>query len=149
MEQAIERDPNYGPALAWAAFCYMRACQDGHSDDPETDGRKAITLARRALQAAADDAGTLANAALVLSYFGEDIGAVMSLADRALALNPSFARGWHVSGVIRLRAGQPDAAIEYIETSLRLSPRGGGHPISPIASRRPDRSNSRWSGFRK
>src|SRR5437764_1762729 len=123
MEQAIERDPNYGPALAWAAFCYMRACQDGHSDDPERDGRKAITLARRALRAAADDAGTLANAALVLSYFGEDIGAVMSLADRALALNPSFARGWHVSGVIRLRAGQPDAAIEYIETSLRLSPR--------------------------
>ena len=59
----------------------------------------------------------------MLSYFGEDIGAVMSLADRALALNPSFARGWHVSGVIRLRAGQPDAAIEYIETSLRLSPR--------------------------
>src|SRR5213079_3217854 len=26
MEQAIERDPQYGPALAWAAFCYMRAC---------------------------------------------------------------------------------------------------------------------------
>src|SRR5207302_3632304 len=39
MEQAIERDPNYGPALAWAAFCYMRACQDGHSEDPERDAR--------------------------------------------------------------------------------------------------------------
>jgi adenylate cyclase len=113
----------------------MRACQDGHSDDPERDGRKAITLARRALQAAADDAGTLANTALVLSYFGEDIGAVMSLADRALALNPSFARGWHVSGVIRLRAGQPDAAIEYIENSLRLSPRArSGWPSLVVGS---------------
>jgi TolB-like protein len=42
---------------------------------------------------------------------------------RALALNPSFARGWNVSGTLRLWAGQPDLAIEHVETSLRLSPR--------------------------
>jgi predicted TPR repeat methyltransferase len=45
------------------------------------------------------------------------------LVDRALALNPSFARGWYVSGLLRLFAGQPGLAIEHIETSLRLSPR--------------------------
>jgi tetratricopeptide (TPR) repeat protein len=43
--------------------------------------------------------------------------------DRALALNPSFARGWYISGILKLWAGQPDAAIERVETSLRLSPR--------------------------
>jgi tetratricopeptide (TPR) repeat protein len=47
----------------------------------------------------------------------------VALVDRALALNPSFARGWHMSGVLRLWAGQPDIAIKRIETSLRLSPR--------------------------
>jgi hypothetical protein len=47
MEQAIEHDPDYGPALAWAAFCHMRACQDGRSEDPEADGRIGIDLARR------------------------------------------------------------------------------------------------------
>ena len=62
--------------------------------------------------------------AVVLSYFGEDIGSTSALVDRALALNPSFARGWHVSGILRLRAGQPHLAIERVETSLRLSPRG-------------------------
>ena len=31
--------------------------------------------------------------------------------------------GWYVSGVLRLFAGQPDLAIEHLETSLRLSPR--------------------------
>jgi hypothetical protein len=36
-----------------------------------------------------------------LAYFGEDIGAMMALVDRALAINPNFARGWHVSGVLR------------------------------------------------
>ncbi len=33
--------------------------------------------------------GHPANAALALAYFGEDIGAMMALVDRALALNPS------------------------------------------------------------
>jgi len=45
---------------------------------------------------------------------------MMALVDRALALNPNYARGWHVSGVLRLRAGQPDIAIEHGEAALRL-----------------------------
>ena len=60
---------------------------------------------------------------IALAYFGEDIGAMMALVDRALALNPNFARGWHISGVLRMWAGQPDIAIEHIEAALRLSPR--------------------------
>jgi hypothetical protein len=40
MEQAIERDPNYGPALAWSAICYMLRCQEGRSEDPDTDSRQ-------------------------------------------------------------------------------------------------------------
>jgi tetratricopeptide (TPR) repeat protein len=72
---------------------------------------------------AGDDPGILANAAQALTYFGEDIGAMTALVDRALALNPSFARGWHINGSLRLWAGQPDIAIEHVEASLRLSPR--------------------------
>jgi adenylate cyclase len=123
LEQAIERDPRYGPALAWAAVCHYRCCLDGSSEKPELDIRKGADLARRALQVASDDPETLANAALALAYFGEDISAMMALVDRALALNPSFARGWHISGTLRLWAGQPEPAIEHIEASLRLSPR--------------------------
>ena len=37
MEQAIPRDPRYGPALAWAAYCYFRLLVDGRSEDPEAD----------------------------------------------------------------------------------------------------------------
>jgi tetratricopeptide (TPR) repeat protein len=59
----------------------------------------------------------------VLAQFGEDIGAMIGLVDRALALNRSFARGWYVSGNLRAWAGQPDIVIEHVETSLRLSPR--------------------------
>ena len=35
MEQAIARDPRYGTALAWAAFCCLRLLLDGRSEDPE------------------------------------------------------------------------------------------------------------------
>jgi adenylate cyclase len=123
LEQAIARDPRYGPALAWAALCCFRLVGDGRSEDPATDRLKGSDFARRALEVAGDDPNILANAALALAYFGEDIGAMMALVDRSLALNPSFARGWNVSSSLRNWAGQPDIAIEHMETSLRLSPR--------------------------
>ncbi|HEX3419470.1 MAG TPA: hypothetical protein VHT21_24180, partial [Stellaceae bacterium] len=122
-EQAVERDPRYGPALALAAFCCVRLLRDGRSKDPAADRLKAADFARRALDAAGDDPDILANAALALAYLGEDIGAMMALVDRALTINPSFACGWHISGTLRLWAGQPDIAIEHIEAALRLSPR--------------------------
>jgi len=123
LEQAIARDPRYGPALAWAAICCVRLLLDGRTEDPAADRLKVTDFARRALEVAGDDPGILANAAQALAYFDEDIGAMMALVNRALTLNPSFARGWAVSGLLRLWAGQLDIAIEHVETSLRLSPR--------------------------
>jgi adenylate cyclase len=84
---------------------------------------KGVNFGRQALQVAAHDPVTTANAVFALAYFGEDIGAMMALLDNALALNPSFARGWHVSGMVRLFAGALDVAIKHAETALCLSPR--------------------------
>jgi adenylate cyclase len=130
LEQAIARDPRYGPALAWAALCCFRLVQTDRSEDREADRLKGIEFARRALEVAGDDPGTLVSAAEALAWFGEDIGAMMALVDRALALNPNYARGWHISGVLRNYAGQPDIAIEHVEAALRLSPRARvGHSL--------------------
>jgi TolB-like protein/class 3 adenylate cyclase len=133
LEQAIAIDRHYGPALSWAAVCHLRLVNDGWAEEPETTGRKGVDLARQALQVGENDPGILTNAAVVLAHFGEDVGAMIGLVDRALALNPSFARGWFLSGVLRLWAGQPDLAIEHLETSRRLSPREHtGVPLSAI-----------------
>jgi len=121
MEQAIERDPGYRPALAWAAVCCLLVT-DRQSGDPEANSRKGVDFARRALEVAGDDPGILANGALALAYFGEDIGAMMALVDRALVFNPNYARGWHISGILRVWAGQADLGIERLEAALRLSP---------------------------
>jgi tetratricopeptide (TPR) repeat protein len=131
LEQAIAIDRHYGLALSWAANCH-RLLQGGWAAAPETNSRKATDLARQALQVAENDPGILVNA-FVLAQFGEDIGAMIGLVDRALAVNPSFARGWIVSSYLRVYAGQHDLAIEHVETALRLSPRERiGTPLAAI-----------------
>jgi adenylate cyclase len=123
LEQAIERDPDFGPALALAVVLHSNLHSNGWGPNPDTNRDRSINFARRALGVAADDPFVLATSAHALAYFGEDIHAAIELVDRALALNPSFARGWVISGWLRLWAGQPEPAIRHLETSLRLSPR--------------------------
>jgi adenylate cyclase len=133
LQHALAIDQNCGPALSLAAMCQMRLVRESWTDEPETATRKGVDLARQALQVAGDDPGILANAAFVLANFGEDIGAMMALIDRALTITPSFSRGWFLSGVLKLWAGQHDLAIEHAETALRLSPRERtGTPLSLI-----------------
>lgn len=123
LEVAITRDPHYGPALAWAAISCFRLLLDNRSEEREIDRARGIEFGRRALEEAGDEPGVLANAALALAYFGEDIDAMSALVDRALALNPNFARGWHIAGLLQIWAGRPDAAIKHLDSALRLSPR--------------------------
>ena len=123
LERGTTRDPDHGPSLALAAICHSRLIMDGRSGNMEADTRNGIDFARRALKVAADDPVVLANVAVPLAYFGEDIGTMIGLVDRALTLSPNYARGWLMSGSLRLWAGQPDTAIEHLETVHRLSPR--------------------------
>jgi len=120
--RAIERDPGYGPAIALAAHCHQRLVSTAAGD--EETARKAVELARRASRVAPEDPEVLAAVAFVLGVLGEDIDMAISLVDRSLGLNPSFARGWFWSGLLSAFAGQPDLAIEHFETFQRLDPRG-------------------------
>jgi len=126
LEQAIAREPRYGPALAQAATYRVDLENYDWADDSdkEKNSRTAIELSRRAVGLAPDDPGVLGRAAMVLGRFGEDIDAALALMDRALALNPSFALAWYWSGWLRLFAGETDLAIQHFETSMRLNPRG-------------------------
>jgi adenylate cyclase len=127
LQRAIGRDPHYNLALALAAQCHNHLHVSGWTDDPELHHRRAVDLARRALRGAGDDPGTLGRVAHALGYSGEDLDAAIALVDRSLELNPSYASGWINSGWLRLWAGQPDLAIEHLETGLRLNPRDRQH----------------------
>jgi tetratricopeptide (TPR) repeat protein len=96
---------------------------NGGTDEPGANRARGIFLARQAVGVAPGDAEVLATAAFEPAYYGEDINTAIGLVDRALELNPSFARGWQRSGWLRLWAGHPDIAIEHFETPLRLNRR--------------------------
>jgi adenylate cyclase len=120
--KALERDQGYGPALVLAAFLHMMLHVNDWSQDPAMSRCAGLDFARRGLRVASDDPYVLAEAGYALAYFGEDINTSIELVDRALALNPSFARGWVISGWLRLWAGQPELALAHLETAQRLSP---------------------------
>jgi TolB-like protein/tetratricopeptide (TPR) repeat protein len=122
LEQAIARDPKFGPALAFAALCHHHLTTIGGAGEPAMHRRAALGYVQRALQAAPSDPTTIAEVAFILGYFGEDIEPALALIDRALEINPSFYRGWGHSGWLRLWAGNLDVAVEHLQTARRLSP---------------------------
>src|SRR5262249_11765580 len=122
LSQATKQDPTYGRALALSAVYHKNLNVSGWPSDPEAPRQKAISLARRAVRNAGDDAATLGKAAWVLGH--EDIDVATALIDRSLQINPSFADGWRWSGWLRLWAGLPDVAVDHFEKCLRLDPRG-------------------------
>jgi len=82
----------------------------------------AVIVIQRVVILGGGTAGTLAANRLQRELGGQ---AAITVVDRALALNPSFERGWRASAWLRLYAGQPDVAVEHIQTAIRLSPRFG------------------------
>jgi TolB-like protein len=123
LDQALERDPHYGPALMGAGLCHMQLYNGGWTDDPEKTRQSGIDLARRAVNADNGDPNVLGGAAHLLGFFGEDLAVAMGMIERSVVLNPSNAWAWSAGGWNRLWIGEPDAAIRHWETALRLSPR--------------------------
>ena len=123
LEQAVERDPRYGMALASLALCHAHGLLNGWVKDAAAARDLTIVWARRALEAAPDDPSTVTSAAGALMNTGENIETLKRLVDGALARNPSHAFGWMWSGWMRTVSGESNLAIKHFETSLRLDPR--------------------------
>jgi TolB-like protein/DNA-binding winged helix-turn-helix (wHTH) protein len=121
LEQAIALDPDYAPALADAANCLQILDINCGDLDRQANRAKALGYARRVLERSNETCATT-TAAFALTYFNEDSATAAALIDHALKLNPGFARGWYMSGMARLYAGQPEDAVDAFETSMRLDP---------------------------
>ncbi|MGA9088483.1 MAG: adenylate/guanylate cyclase domain-containing protein [Bradyrhizobium sp.] len=123
LEQAVERDPHYGLALASLALCHSQNVSSGWGEDAAIEKERTRAWARRAIEVAPDDPSSVTSAAGALLNIGEDPKVLKGLVDGALARNPSHAFGWLWSGWIRTASGEADLAIEHFEMSLRLDPR--------------------------
>jgi adenylate cyclase len=120
--KAIELDPNFASAYGMAAWCYVWRKANGWMEDRQTETAEATRLAKRAVELGRDDAAALSRAGHVIAYVAGDLDSAVPAIDRALLLNPNLAAAWNFAGWTKVLRGEPEAAIEYLARSMRLSP---------------------------
>ena len=118
--KAIELDPDYAQAYAFASWCYI--WRTGAGTITADDRGEAVRLGRKAARLGKDDAFSLSWAGMSLAVFAGELEEAAALLDRALALNPNLARSWNLSAWIRIWRGQPEVGIEHLARAMRLSP---------------------------
>ena len=83
LTQAIELDPEFAPALAFAAWCYEQRLTRGWNTVCEDDHDNALELARAALATGSDDANAVGMAGFVLLMIGREYEVGLSAIRRA------------------------------------------------------------------
>ena len=121
LEKALEADPEYPLANALAAWCWaQRSVYNWHDDITETK-RKALAYAERAANLSSDDPLILAVLGAVHT-FARNYGAARVMLERAIALDPNSAWALSRLGWLEVYADRTDAALQYFNRALRLSP---------------------------
>jgi adenylate cyclase len=120
--QALELDPEFGPAYAAAAssFSVRKANQwvvDQAREVEETD-----RFARAVGRFAADDPAALCMAGSALAHVVRDIDAGTRYTDRALALAPNLAIANLYGALVCMWRGDAELAIARLTRAMRLSP---------------------------
>jgi adenylate cyclase len=132
--QAIAFDPNFGTALAIAAWCQAMLFAGGWADDLETAKCEGTGFAWRAARAAPNDSYVISTAAGALDLFDEEYQPLLALIDQALALSPSSAYAWFWSGFLRLFTGSADTRDRAFR---EITPARSAHAATPLPSGRP------------
>jgi TolB-like protein/class 3 adenylate cyclase len=120
--KAIELDPDYAQAYAFATWCYVWRFMNGLVTEPDNERRETARLAREAVRLGKDDAFSLCWAGFSLAVVVGELKEGAALIDRALVFNPNHARSWNLSGWVRISLDQPEIAIEHFARAMRLSP---------------------------
>ncbi len=122
-EKAIELDPKYGRAYAFAAWCYRRDVQQrGLASLSEGDRRKATDLARKALRCDRNDPFVLAYAGRIFAFIGGNFDEALALTDRALSMHPNSHRFWSGKAKFHAFRGDTAEAIAAAEHAIAVSP---------------------------
>ena len=131
-EQAIDRDPDFGLAIAHASNAHVNMYIQSESDHPDVSRQRAFEFAKRAERLGTNDAEVLAFAAYSLLQCGTDMQIVDALMTRALELNPGSSVVRYNSGWAYVFACRPEAALAEFEQGLRLDPRSPWWPAMTL-----------------
>jgi TolB-like protein/tetratricopeptide (TPR) repeat protein len=122
VELALELDPNYLAATILAENCWSLFAAQGWIP-AEQAHLNVIKYARRAGQIDKDNAEALATLARRVCAIERNYEEAVSLAQRAVTLNPNSAVAWRESGYALIYCARAEAALEHLQRAIRLSPR--------------------------
>jgi adenylate cyclase len=120
LRRAIQYDPNYSVAKAFAAHVLM--LKKVQNDATHSDVEEAIHLAREALLAVEDEPRTLRYAGQAIAFLDRDFDGAVAALERAVALSPNSAHVLAGSGWVETYSGNPARAVEQFHRAIRLSP---------------------------
>lgn len=124
--QVVRSHPDAVTGYALAAFAYWLGTAEGFSTAPDEDRQEAGRYAARGIEL--DDPTGLSHlvvAALKL-YAGEDLHAVLDVAEESLRRRPTCDVSFAVLGSVRRYLGEWRAAVQACDHALQLS--AVGHP---------------------
>ena len=121
-DEALKRDPDYGVALAFKAWCHAQHACYLWADEPGQDRAKAISVADQAAQHVHDNATALVAIGAAYSITSTDYDLAKSFIDRCLALDPNNAWGWMRAGWLEVLFNRSDTAYPCFERARALSP---------------------------
>ncbi len=122
LNKAIEEDPHFSMAVAWAARWHSLYVGQGWSANPNADSVKAIELAARAIELDNENALALATFGHLKSFLFHEYDGALIYLDRALAACPNHSLAWILSSATLSYIGDAREAVNRAEHALRLSP---------------------------
>ncbi|WP_299623748.1 adenylate/guanylate cyclase domain-containing protein [Pelagibius sp.] len=121
-EAALSLDPGLSPACSGLVDAYYYEVVLSLAESPEENRRRALQVARRAVQIDPDDAAAHCAMGKAKIVNQEHALAIPDL-QLAIELNPSLAWAHYGIGAATVFAGQAERAITHLEDAIRLSPR--------------------------
>lgn len=125
LDQALEIDPSYAPAMASFAYYHSHCHFQGWMTQPDDKRDRAIRLANDAVDLARTDANVLWQSAFAVWTLERDGPRALDLFRRSLQINPNSAIALGMAGWVEAANGNPAEGRKLLGKSLRLSPR---HP---------------------
>ena len=121
-DAALERDPEYGLALAMKAWGLAQRTAYLWSDTPKHVRAEATQLAKHAAEFAGEHVLTLVAIGAAISMCSEDVDRASEVIAQALRIDPNNAWGWMRKGYIHVYSDDGAEARAAFDRAIELSP---------------------------